>query len=364
MNRKIRILLITLWVNIIMISGCSMMPHVNASAQTMVNSKKELIAEVEEALSNGETEVSFTTKELGQKDFDTLNQQIEGFYGTVKEYQIKTVKFLNKSYVTLNCEISDNYYVEKAFFDGEEISEEKDKAKDLYKVCKSFLDNLQSKKWSDYEKEKQIHDYIVSNVAYGYPGDKQESDGDAYNAYGALVLKKAVCNGYAEAMKLLCDLSGVTCKMISGTADGENHAWNLIKLDKEWYHVDPTWDDPEPDDASRIMYTYFNVNDAQMRTDHNWNTTLYQKAEGKEYNYYRKKDLLCENYKSFRSKCEDILEEGSPKSLQFMVKDYDQNVYSNDNLQFILRYSGASSLRMQMAGKVPYTTLYFKLQYE
>lgn len=115
MNKKITILLITLWMNIIVISGCGMMPHVNASAQTMVNSKKELIAEVEEALSNGETEVSFTTKELGQKDFDTLNQQIEGFYGTVKEYQIKTVKFLNKSYVTLNCEISDNYYVEKAF---------------------------------------------------------------------------------------------------------------------------------------------------------------------------------------------------------------------------------------------------------
>lgn len=59
--------------------------------------------------------------------------------------------------------------------------------------------------------------------------------------YGALVLKKAVCNGYAEGMKLLCDLSGVTCKMISGTADGEKHAWNLIKLDKEWYHADLTW---------------------------------------------------------------------------------------------------------------------------
>ena len=237
------------------------------------------------------------------------------------------------------------------------------KARDLYKVCKSFLDGLQSKKRSDYEKEKLIHDYIISNVAYGYPGGKKETEGDAYSAYGALVLKKAVCNGYAEAMKLLCDLSGMNCKMISGTADGENHAWNLIKIDKEWYHVDPTWDDPEPDDASRIMYTYFNVTDVQMRTDHNWDAKLYQKAEGTEYNYYRKKDLLCENYKSFRNKCENILEEESPNSIQFMVKDYDQKTYSNDNLQFILRYSSASSLRMQIAGKAPYTTLYFKLQY-
>lgn len=363
MKRKLIIVLAGLWISIFVISGCSMMPHLNASAQTVINSKKELLAEIESALSSGETKLSFVTSTLGQEDFDTLNQNIEGFYGVVKEYQLKSVKFLDKSYVTLNCEISDNYYVERAFLEGEEIPEEREKAEDLYEACKSFLEHLQSKKRTDYEKEKLIHDYIVKTVAYGYPGGKKESDGDAYSAYGALVLKKAVCNGYAEAMKLLCDLSGVTCKMISGTADGESHAWNLIKLDKEWYHIDLTWDDPEPDDPSRIMYTYFNVNDTQMRTDHNWNATVYQKAQGEEYNYYKKKDLICENYKSFRSKCEDILEKGSPKSLQFLVKDYDKNTYSSENLQFILRYSGAASLRMQMAGKAPYTTLYFKLQY-
>ena len=363
MKRKLITLFAGLWISIFAITGCSMIQHLDASAQTVIDSKKELLNKIEDALSDGETKISFVTNELTQEDFDTLNQNIEGYYGTVKEYQIKSVTFLSKSYVTLSCEISDNYYVERAFFDGEEIPEERDKARDLYQVCKGFLKELQSKKRSDYEKEKLIHDYIVRTVAYGYPGGKQEPDGDAYSAYGALVLKKAVCNGYAEAMKLLCDLSGVTCKMISGTADGENHAWNLIKLDKEWYHIDPTWDDPEPDDSSRIMYTYFNVNDAQMRADHNWNVQLYQKAQGKTYNYYRKKNLLCEDYKSFRSKCEDILEKESPDSIQLMVKDYDKNRYSNENLQFILRYSGASSLRVQMAGKTPYTTLYFKLQY-
>lgn len=363
MKRKLVILLIGLLMSIFLISGCSMVSHLNVFAQTVINSKKELIAEIENALSDGETKISFVTGELGQEDFDTLNQNIEGYYGTVKEYQIKSVKFLNKSYVTLNCEISDNYYVEKAFFDGEEIPEDRDKAKDLYEVCKVFLDSLQSKKRSDYDKEKLIHDYIVRKVAYGYPGGRKEPEGDAYSAYGALVLKKAVCNGYAEAMKLLCDLSGVNCKMISGTADGENHAWNLIKLDKEWYHVDSTWDDPEPDDVSRIMYTYFNVDDTQMAVDHDWNSELYQKASGTEYNYYRTNDLLCKDYKSFRNKCEDILEEESPKSLQFLVKDYDKKAYSSENLQFILRYSGASSLRMQISGKAPYTTLYFKLQY-
>ena len=363
MKRKLTILFTGLFFSIFFISGCSIMSHLNASAQMEIDSKEELVEEVENALSRGEEEVSFVTNELDKKDFDTLNQDIEGFFGVVKEYQIKSVKILNKSYVTLHCQISDNYYVEKAFFDGEEIPEDKDKARDLYNVCKVFLENIQKKKRSDYEKEKLIHDYIVSNVAYGYPGGEKEPEGDAYSSYGAIVLKKAVCNGYAEAMKLLCDLAGVKCKMISGTADGENHAWNLIKLDKEWYHVDATWDDPEPDDVSRIMYTYFNANDEQMLLDHQWNTNLYKEAKGKEYNYYRKKDLLCDNYKGFRRRCEDILEKESPKSLQFLVKDYDKKTYSDENLQFILRYSGATSLKMQIAGKKPYTTLYFKLKY-
>lgn len=362
MKRKLIILLVVLLLSVVVLGGCSMVSRLNVFAQTVIDSKKELIEEVENTLANGETKLSFVTSELGQEDFDALNQNIEGYYGTVKEYQIKSVKFLNKSYVTLNCEISDNYYVEKAFSEGEDILKGRDKARDLYDVCQYFIDSLQSKKRSDYEKEKQIHDYIVNTVAYGYPEGKKEPEGDAYSAYGALVLKKAVCNGYAEAMKLLCDLSGVNCKMISGTADGENHAWNLIKLDEEWYHVDPTWDDPEPDDASRIMYTYFNVDDTQMSADHNWDLELYQKAEGTEYNYYRKNNLLCTDYKNFRNKCEDILEEGSPKNLQFLVKDYDKKMYSSENLQFILRYSGASSLKMQISGKAPYTTLYFKLQ--
>lgn len=363
MKRKLIILLAVLLVSAFVITGCSMVSHLNVFAQTVINSKKELISEIENTLSNGETKFSFVTSELGQQDFDALNQDIEGFYGTVKEYQMKSVSFLNKSYVTLNCEISDNYYVEKAFFDGDDIPDDRDKASDLYEVCKEFIDSLQSKKRSDYEKEKVIHDYIVDNVVYGYPEGKKEPEGDAYSAYGALVLKKAVCNGYAEAMKLLCDLAGVNCKMIAGTADGDNHAWNLIKLDKEWYHVDVTWDDPQPDDSSRIMYTYFNTNDTQMAADHKWDANVYQKAAGEKYNYYRMKDLLCKDYKSFRNKCEDILEEGSPKNLQFQVGDYNKKVYSNENLQFILRYSGASSLSMQVAGKTPHTTLYFKLEY-
>ena len=38
------------------------------------------------------------------------------------------------------------------------------------------------------------------------------------------------------------------------TSEVINHAWNLIKLDGEWYQVDVTWDDPVWDRLGRVCH--------------------------------------------------------------------------------------------------------------
>lgn len=55
-----------------------------------------------------------------------------------------------------------------------------------------------------------------------------------------------VCEGYAEAFKVLCNRAGITCVLSSGTATytGIGHMWNLVRLDNIWYGVDVTWNDP------------------------------------------------------------------------------------------------------------------------
>lgn len=59
-----------------------------------------------------------------------------------------------------------------------------------------------------------------------------------------------MCEGYARAMKVLCDKAGIPCVLVSGTAynssnsAGEAHMWNSIQLDDNWYAVDVTWNDP------------------------------------------------------------------------------------------------------------------------
>ena len=54
----------------------------------------------------------------------------------------------------------------------------------------------------------------------------------------------AVCQGYAETMKLFLDALGIENKLVYGTGGGISHVWNLLCLDGDWYHMDVTWDDP------------------------------------------------------------------------------------------------------------------------
>jgi hypothetical protein len=102
-----------------------------------------------------------------------------------------------------------------------------------------------------YDKLLSIHDFVTSSTTY-----MSDTEGAlfCYSAYGALVDGKAVCEGYAEAFKLLCDREGLPCLTVVGTGNGGAHKWNMVQMeDGEWYTLDATWDDQ----ASNIYYSYF-----------------------------------------------------------------------------------------------------------
>ncbi len=95
-----------------------------------------------------------------------------------------------------------------------------------------------------YDKVKSIHDYVCFITEY----DNTLKAPNTYSAYGSLIRRKSVCEGYAEAFKLLCDKNGIECILVTGIATNsngkENHMWCYVKMDDGyWYAVDPTWDD-------------------------------------------------------------------------------------------------------------------------
>jgi transglutaminase/protease-like cytokinesis protein 3 len=123
---------------------------------------------------------------------------------------------------------------------------------------------------NEIEKEKAIHDYIVTHVAY-------DTKLKEYTAYSALTKGIIVCQGYATLTQRMMQNAGIESRIVTGSGDGVSHAWNKVKIDGKWYDLDVTWDDPVPDKPGRVLYTYYNVTDQMLRKDHYW-TGLYPPA--------------------------------------------------------------------------------------
>ncbi len=102
------------------------------------------------------------------------------------------------------------------------------------------------------QKVKAIYEYLVANCVYddealedaeanNFVKTKDSKFEDAFNTYGTLVNGKGVCMSYAYTFRMLCDLAGVECRVVTGYLDGNlPHAWNAVKLSEEWYEVDAT----------------------------------------------------------------------------------------------------------------------------
>lgn len=114
---------------------------------------------------------------------------------------------------------------------------------------------------SNVEKEKFVHDAIVANVDYQLGSAQNQS------AYSALVTKRSVCAGYSRAFQYIMMKLGIPCYYCVGFA-GEDHAWNIIGLDGDFYNVDLSWDDPIGSAPGEIHYEYYNITDDQIEYDH------------------------------------------------------------------------------------------------
>lgn len=136
-------------------------------------------------------------------------------------------------------------------------------------------------KWqglSNFDKIRAVNDYIVTNTVY-----TTASSASPHSAYAVLAEGKGVCQGYALlALKMLQEL-GITTKYVVGYVGAEGHAWNLVQLDGQWYHLDPTWNDPVPDRTRAVSYEYFLVDDATLAQDHTWIQKDYPAATSKRF---------------------------------------------------------------------------------
>ncbi len=130
-----------------------------------------------------------------------------------------------------------------------------------------------SESMSDLEKVIILHDYLAVTCEYDYERLNNDTlPSTSYSAYGVLVNRMAVCEGYALAYKYLLNQVGIDCYMV--TSASMNHAWNMVKLDGQYYQVDVTWDDPVWDRTGGAAHTYMLRSDAAFDGHSDWNVTV------------------------------------------------------------------------------------------
>lgn len=121
---------------------------------------------------------------------------------------------------------------------------------------------------TEYQREQAVHDFVVARCTYDHEALEHADDWkgwwQTFTAYGALVEGKAVCEGYARAVQLLLSYAGMKSAVIRGVSENQRHMWNVVQVEGDWYHLDPTWNDSR----DQGEYFYFNLSDKQISADH------------------------------------------------------------------------------------------------
>ncbi|MGN0805791.1 MAG: transglutaminase domain-containing protein, partial [Candidatus Coproplasma sp.] len=126
---------------------------------------------------------------------------------------------------------------------------------EIYSVIDGYL-NAVGGETEAYQIAFAFHDMIIDSIDYARDeSGNPVSESWAHGVSGVFAKGEAVCEGYAKAFSLLLNVSGVENVYVTGTSKGEGHAWNMVKIDGEWYWYDLTWDD-QPHLGDGIIYDY------------------------------------------------------------------------------------------------------------
>lgn len=111
-----------------------------------------------------------------------------------------------------------------------------------------------------------VYKWIVHNTTYNMNSSFNQT------IYSVLINRNSVCTGYAKTAQYLLGLMGVESHLVFGKFHADSspngrHAWNIVKLDGFWYHVDFSLADPslkyllniddDPIEFDGLLWNYF-----------------------------------------------------------------------------------------------------------
>lgn len=263
---------------------------------------KELYDVLYEAVKNYKTEVVFNGVEID----DILNAM------TALKGDHPELFWLNR--ITRFSSVGDKH---TAFIDYGANKEETEMLKKrIDEAVKPFLEGI-TPEMSAYDALIRLHVKMINHIDYDTIGlnyqDKtggpKDGEIDSLRSItGTLLDGKAVCAGYARTMQYLANLCGIECAYCrgycygDGNSKGEYHAWNLVRLDGEYYYLDTTWcdqsDTVQTVRDTDISFRYFCITSEELSRSRSIDKQPVQFPEYKntKCNYYIHNGLFIEKY--------------------------------------------------------------------
>lgn len=227
-------------------------------------------------------------------NLNSVNKVIIDIFNNYPEFfwiapEARTIKTLLKNVIQF-----------KPLYSASDITKYQNQIK---KLVQKFISKNINVHQTDYDKVLILHDYLKNSIEYDHQAVLHTNDGTnnyayAYNLVGALLKHKCVCDGFAKAMKYLCDQIGIECYVVHGVGsnmqDSGPHAWNIVRIDGCYQHVDVTWDNQFMDD-NFPLYAYLNLDDKTIARDHSWDKRFYPVCTSLEYNYFKINNALIDS---------------------------------------------------------------------
>ena len=277
--------------------------------QKMTKSEKAVYIKLRKAVMERKSSAKFgkMSKETADKLTNTL------FYYDDLGFNLNNVQYeIGPSYTKMKFE----YFFSKSNY-IKMVNKIDEKAE---AIVAKFTD-----KTTKYAKIKYIHDYIIKNCTYNTEALTKDT------AYGALVAKKADCDGYSKAFSYVCRKAGIWTVNVTGDS-GEPHMWNKVYYNKAWHNVDVTWDDPTGNVKDNLAYDFFMISDKQISKTHTQDKIEYTvpSATTNKYGYYNVYKLIAKDANDARSKLiSQIASAASKGKSSVTIQMPDDATYSN-----------------------------------
>lgn len=157
----------------------------------------------------------------------------------------------------------------------------------------------------EYSTVKYLYEWLINHTEYDRSAENNQ------NICSVFLQGRSVCQGYAKAMQYMLQMANIQCVLVTGFTNGERHGWNLVRVNGEYYYLDPTWGDASYASGSEdgisesfvpaINYDYFLVTTDEITRTHSIEKAVeLPQCTAVADNYFVREGLYFDSYDEAR----------------------------------------------------------------